>query len=356
MGAGEGRGENRDQPPQVDVCLSAGRENGQERFGEMKLVVTGSNGFIGQNTCRRLIDLGHQVIGVDDLSEGSSRRPVNGVRYHVRCVTDTEWLRRLFREIRPSAVIHLAAVPRVSYSVQEPLRSATPNLTGTISVLNAMLKAGLVGESRLVFASSSSVYGGADTLPTPETHPCNPQSPYALTKLQGEQWCRMFHRLYGLDVVSLRYFNVFGPGARFGGAYSTVLPAWLHHLYVDPSYQPYLEGDGTQTRDFCFVDNVVQANVAAAVRNHGFSAEVLNIGQGQAHSLIQLQQALEQISGRKLPLERRPPRTADVAHTQADISQARAELEFNPTIDFRDELSRTAAWYRERRPAPAGNA
>ena len=240
--AGDGRGENRDQPPKVDVCLSVDRENGQERHGDMKLVVTGSNGFIGQNTCRRLIDLGHQVIGVDDLSEGSSRRPVDGVQYHVRCVTDTEWLRRLFRETKPSAVIHLAAVPRVSYSVQEPLRSATPNLTGTISVLDAMLKSGLVGESRLVFASSSSVYGGADTLPTPETHPCHPQSPYALTKLQGEQWCRMFHRLYGLDVVSLRYFNVFGTRARFGGAYSTVLPAWLHHLYVDPSYQPYLEG------------------------------------------------------------------------------------------------------------------
>ena len=337
------------------MCLSANRENGQERSGRMKLVVTGSNGFIGQNTCRRLIDLGHQVIGVDDLSEGSSRRPVDGVEYHVRCVTDTDWLRRLFRENHPSAVIHLAAVPRVSYSVQEPLRSATPNLTGTISVLNAMLKAGLVGEGRLVFASSSSVYGGADTLPTPETHPCNPQSPYALTKLQGEQWCRMFHRLYGLDVVSLRYFNVFGPGARFGGAYSTVLPAWLHHLYVDRSYQPFLEGDGTQTRDFCYIENVVQANVAAATRTRGFSAEVLNIGQGQAHSLLELQQALEQISGRALPLERRPPRTADVAHTQADISRARAELDFDPTNDFRAEVARTAAWYRERRPAPAGN-
>ena len=181
---------------------------------------------------------------------------------------------------------------------------------GTLSVLNAILKSRLMGRTRLVFASSSAVCGDASVLPTPEAYPSNPQSPYALAKLHGEQWCDIFHRLYGLDVVSLRYFNVFGPGGLFGGAYSTVLSAWSYHLFVDPSYQPFLEGDGTQTRDFCFVENVVQANIAALTRERGFAADVLNVGQGEAHSMLEVKDVLEQVAGRELPLERRPPASA----------------------------------------------
>ena len=312
----------------------------------MKFIVTGSNGFIGHHTCRRLMDLG-EVIGVDDLSTGSADNEVDGVQYHTHSITDTDWLVHLLRDTNPEVVIHLAAMSRVAFSVQYPLRSAAANVMGTISVLNAILKAERVGGTRLVFASSSSVYGGAKRLPTPEMHPCDPQSPYALAKLHGEQWCDMFHRLYGIDVVSLRYFNVFGPGARFGGAYSTVLPAWMYHMFVDQSYQPYLEGDGTQSKDFCFIDNVVQANIAAATRARGFAADVLNIGQGHAHSLLEIKDIIEQIAGRKLPLERRPPRVGDVKHTLADISRARAELGFEPTTDFHAQLALTAAWNRE---------
>ena len=312
----------------------------------MTFIVTGSNGFIGYNTCRRLVELGERVVGVDDLSSGLAEDFVPGVQYHVHNVVDADWMIRLLREVRPTAVIHLAALPRVSFSVEQPMLSTDANLMGAISVMNAILKAELIDRTRLVFASSSSVYGAGVALPTSETHPCKPESPYGLAKLQAEGWADMFHRLYGLDVVSLRYFNVFGPVGRFGGAYSTVVPAWFHHLFGNPSYKPYLEGDGSQSRDFCFIDDVVCANVAAATRKRGFTAEALNIGRGRAHTLLEVKTAIEQVVGKELALERRPSRIGDVPHTLADISAARTELGFNPGSDFQAELASTADWHR----------
>ena len=152
----------------------------------MRSIVTGSNGFIGQNTCRRLTELGHEVIGVDDLSSGTPPNDMEGVQYHAHSVVDAEWFVRLLKNTISDAVIHLAAKPRVPYSVRNPLRSAEANAMGTLSVLNGILKAELTEKTRLVFASSSAVFGEATVLPTPETYPSNPQSPYALAKLQGE--------------------------------------------------------------------------------------------------------------------------------------------------------------------------
>ena len=316
----------------------------------MRVLVTGSNGFIGWHTCKRLVEQGVDVIGVDDLSEGAADNAVAGVRYHTLSVADAGQMVRLMRAAQPAAVIHLAARPRVRFTVEQPLQSSTANLLGTIAVLDSLLRAELIGKTRLVFASSSAVYGLADVLPTPETHPRDPQSPYALQKYQGEQWCRMFHRLYGLDVVSLRYFNVFGPGAAFGGAYSLVLSAWLYHLYVEPSYRPYLEGDGTQTRDFCYVEDVAWANVTAATLKGCFTGEALNIAQGRAYSLLDTRIMLEEVAGRQLDLERRPPRTGDVQHTLADITRAREELGYQPSTDFRAQLEAMASWFRNSHP------
>ena len=316
----------------------------------MRIIVTGSNGFVGSHTCRRLVEQGVEVIGVDDLSEGTAANAVTGVRYHTLNVADPGNMVRLVREVRPEAVIHLAARPQVRFTVEQPLQSSTANLLGTISVLDSLLHADLIGKTRLVFASSSAVYGAADVLPTPETHPCDPESPYGLQKYQGEQWCRMFHHLYGLDAVILRYFNAFGPGAAFGGAYSMVLSAWLYHLYVDPSYRPYLEGDGTQTRDFCYVEDIAWANVTAATRAGGFTGEAMNIAQGRAYSLRDAKSMLEEIAGRQIDLERRPPRTGDVQHTLADISRAQKELGYNPSTDFRAQLQSMASWFRRSHP------
>ena len=316
----------------------------------MRIIVTGSNGFIGRHTCERLVELGVDVVGVDDLSEGTPDNGVSGVRFHRHTVADAGEMVRLMREAEPEAVVHLAARSQVPFTVEQPLHSSRANLLGTITVLDSMLRAGLIGKTRFVFASSAAVYGATDVLPTPETHRCDPQSPYALQKCQGEQWCHMFHRLYGLDAVSLRYFNVIGPGAAFGGAYSSVLSAWLYHLYVEPSYRPYLEGDGTQTRDFCSVDDVAWANVRAATRADRFSGQALNIAQGRAYSMLDVKGELEEVCGRQLDLERRPPRSGDVPHSLADITRARDELGYNPSTDFRGQLERMASWFRHSHP------
>jgi len=175
-------------------------------------------------------------------------------------------------------------------------------------------------------------------------------APYAMEKLHAEQWCQTFASLYDLDVLSLRYFNVFGPYSLFGGAYSTVLSAWMYHLYVDPDYQPYLEGDGTQTRDFCFVDNVVQANLRAGTRKEQFSGQAYNIAQGTAHSLLDCKDLLEEISGKELLLEQRPPRIGDVKHTLADTSKATVDFGYEPVGNFADQVVEMARWYESSYP------
>jgi UDP-glucose 4-epimerase len=163
----------------------------------------------------------------------------------------------------------------------------------------------------------------------------------------------MFAELYDLDVVSLRYFNVFGPHALFGGAYSTVLSAWLYHLYVDPDYRPFLEGDGTQTRDFCYVDNAVQANILAATGEGLFRGEAVNVAQGLSHSLLDCKDLLEQISGRRLELIEKPPRVGDVKHTLADITLAGKLLSYSPSIDFEQQVVQMAKWYEASYPSSA---
>ncbi|MBP7998907.1 MAG: NAD-dependent epimerase/dehydratase family protein [Chloroflexi bacterium] len=312
----------------------------------MKAFVTGSNGFIGYNLCQTLQTQGYEVMGLDDLSSGLAENSIATFRYERGKVQDKERVVALLRDFQPDVVFHLAAIPRVSYSVEQPFASAEANLLGTISLLEGLVKAELVGKTRLVNTSSSSIYGGVDQFPTPENYPGQPQSPYALEKYQAEEWCRLFANLYGLDVVSLRYFNVFGPHALFGGAYSTVLSAWLYHLYVDPTYEPFLEGDGTQTRDFCYVDNVVQANMLAVTRERRFVGEAFNIAQGRSYSLLECRDMLEELSGRKLNLVLRPPRVGDVKHTLADISAAQRELGYEPSVDFISQLMTMAEWYR----------
>jgi UDP-glucose 4-epimerase len=316
----------------------------------VRAIVTGSNGFIGYNLCQALKQQDFIVLGIDDLSSGSATNIVEGFEYMTMQVQNKRQLGEQIRAFKPDIIFHLAAIPRVAYSVENPYATAEANVLGLVSVLESVLRAGLIESTRIVFSSSSSVYGGAAQLPTPESHPCQPKSPYALEKYQGEQWCQMFANLYQADVVCLRYFNVFGPHSLFGGAYSTVLTAWLYHLYVDPSYQPYLEGDGSQTRDFCFVGNVVQANLLAATKEQRFSGEAFNIAQGQSHTLLNCKQMLEEITGKPLELALKPPRIGDVKHTLADISFARHMLGYEPESSFKTQLATMAEWYKASYP------
>ncbi len=317
----------------------------------MRAIITGCHGFIGYNLSKKLKQLDWQVLGIDDLSSGLPENKIDGFEYVHEKIQNRDKMAEILARFRPNVIFHFAAIPRVSYSVENPFDTAEANILGTVSLLEGIVKSGLVEQTRFVMSSSSSVYGGADILPTPEDYPCHPRSPYALQKYQDELWIKMFVDLYGLDGLSLRYFNVFGPHAIFGGAYSTVLTAWLYHLYVDPNYQPFLEGDGTVTRDFCFVDNVVQANLLAGTRERPFSGQPINVAQGKSHTLLEVKEMLEEISGRELLLEKRPPRVGDVDHTLADISRAKEELGYNPSTDFINQLAQMADWYRTSYPA-----
>lgn len=315
---------------------------------EMKAIVTGGLGFIGSNLCRKLVDIWKdwQVLVIDDLSSGKECNKIKHVEYVIKSIVQPGLMNEIVGTYKPDVIFHFAALPRVSYSVEYPLKTTEVNLIGTMAILEAVRLHNK--NTRIVYSSSSSVYGGAEVLPTPIGHPCDPQSPYAMQKYQSELWCKMYANLYDLDVVSLRYFNAFGPHSYYGGAYSTVLSAWLYFLYVDQSIPAFLEGDGTQTRDFCFIDNIVEANVLAAESDRIFCGETLNIAQGTAYSLLDCKDLLERISGKELKLEQRPPRIGDVKHTLADISESRKFLSYNPTVDFPGQVQCMANWYRDK--------
>lgn len=327
----------------------------------MKAIVTGGMGFIGTNLVKALLDNEWEkwnVMVIDDLSSGKPWNKWPEVEYATTALearlhsmgkdttsaTGETAIDMFVKEFQPDVIFHLAAIPRVPYSVKHPYETTRSNILSTMAVLDAARKHGK-HNIRVVYTSSSSIYGGATTLPTRPDHPANPQSPYAMQKWQGEEWCKIYASLYKLDVVSLRYFNVFGPHSYHGGAYSTVLSAWLYNLYIDSSERPFLEDDGLQSRDFCFVDNVCQANILAAVHKSRFKGEAFNVAQGKAHTLLDCKEILESISGKTLDLEMRSPRIGDVRHTLADIRSTCSVLEYAPTTDFENQVKKMAEWY-----------
>lgn len=318
------------------------------------ILVTGCAGFIGSNFVRqfRARYPATTVVGLDDFSSGRRAAVDPSIRFYEGSILDEVLLKKIFTQHVPEFVFHFAALPRVSYSVEHPAKTTEVNILGTVRLLD---QARQHGTKRFIFSSSSSVYGGAKKLPTRESeNPPNPQSPYALQKFVGEPFCQMFSRLYGLDTVCLRYFNVFGPGQYGDSPYSTVVSAWLESLYfpkrqADGSVKlPFLEGDGSQSRDFCYVDNVVAANTAAMEHKGDLRGEVINVGHGERTSLLEVKKLIEKETGRTLELEKRAPRVGDVAHTQADITKARQMLDYSPAVDFAEGLKRTVAWYERR--------
>jgi len=311
----------------------------------MKVIVTGAAGFIGRNLCNRLLRDNHKVLAVDNLCTGFRENILHGsfIDYKFYNVCDDQFQEDVDK-LKPDVIFHLAAIPRVPYSVEYPLLTTQQNVLGMMNVLDAVRQHS--PKTRIVNSSSSSIYGGAEQMPTPESHPADPKSPYAMQKWQCEEWGRMFADLYKTDIVTLRYFNVFGPYSRPGGAYSTVLSAWLYYLYGDSNEMPFLEDDGSQTRDFCYVDNVVEANILSATRIRPFKGESFNIAQGHSHSLLECKNILERISQKQLNLEQRPVRKGDVRHTLADITMARTELGYNPTTDFEGQIAQMTQWYK----------
>jgi UDP-glucose 4-epimerase len=301
-------------------------------------VVTGSAGFIGGHLTEKLLKSGYKVVGIDNMRSGleSTMDLHNSYSNFTPKYYDitSERVDRAFRELLPDIVFHLAAVPGVAPSVKDPILSNDTNVNGTVNILNAAQKYGC---KRVVFSSSSSVYGGSDILPTPEEAPLNPKSPYALQKKFGEEYCQLFSDVYDLDTVCLRYFNVFGPRQRADTAYAAVIPAFCNSIKYDMS--PVIYGDGEQSRDFCAVENVVHANILAATCDTEFSGDVFNIGCG---SRITINSICDALNTRE-PIYA-PERRGDVKQSQADISKAYDILGYKPLISYEEGLESTLYW------------
>ena len=308
-----------------------------------RYLVTGGAGFIGSHITERLVRDGHQVRVLDDLSSGrlENLAPVSAKIEMVQGdIRDRAVVRKALKGVE--YVIHQAAWRSVPKSMTDPYGYTEVNVLGTVNVLEA---AATEKAKRLVLASSSSVYGDSERMPLRDDQPVAPISPYALSKLSGEQCCQLFSRSFGLETVSLRYFNVFGPRQSLENEYAVVVPKFATcMLRGEP---PPIHGDGKQSRDFTYIENVVEANVRAAVAP-GASGEVFNIACGAAQSVLDLVSELNGILGSKIAPTFLPPRPGDVRRTLADISEAERRMGWRPSVDFREGLKRTVEWFRNR--------
>jgi len=310
-----------------------------------KMVVTGGAGFIGSNLSEHLLNMGHSVVVIDNLSTGRKQNLAGwsekaGSRFEFlqMDINDTDRLRSIFRGV--SYVFHQAAIPSVARSIENPEATQFANANGTLSVLIAARDAGV---KRVVAASSSSVYGDDPTLPKREDRRGRCLSPYALSKLVTEEYCRLFYQLYGLEAVALRYFNVFGPRQDPNSHYAAVIPRFSTLLLAGK--QPVVFGDGEQSRDFTFVANVVDANWKAATSPH-VAGEAFNIGCGAQTSLNQLIEKLNAILGSSVKPEYEPARKGDVRHSLADIGKAAKMLGYAPAVPLEEGLRKVVDWYR----------
>lgn len=327
----------------------------------MKALVTGGCGFIGSHLTRELVRMGWTVDVVDDLSSGTLDSLVD---LSLR-VTFVDFMDEFFNSTskrRDVAVIqgdfshtcvlnriasgaydyvfHQAAIPRVLYSVENPVETTNVNVLGTVKLLDACKNS----VNRVVMASSSSVYGGAEKMPTDESCSKDPKSPYAWQKSAGEDVAKVFANLYGLDIVCLRYFNVFGPGQLGDSPYSTAIAAWCHAIKEHRSLRS--DGDGEQSRDLCYIDNVVSANILAALSDKpgGFTGDCYNIACGERTSNNQILDYLKGIF-KEVEVENAPERAGDVKHTLADISHAQKDFGYEPKVLFWDGLKKTIDWW-----------
>jgi len=308
--------------------------------GEGLVLVTGGAGFIGSHLVEGLLARGRRVRVLDDFSSGKREfLPAHpGLEVVEGDLRDAVVLARVVRDVE--VIFHQAALRSVPKSVEDPWSYHDVNVTGTMRLLLASREARV---RRLVFASSSSVYGDQPVLPLHEDLRPQPIAPYAASKLIGEHYCANFSRHYGLETVSLRYFNVYGPRQDPMSEYAAVVARFI--LAVQRGEPLEIHGDGEQTRDFTYVENVVDANLAAA-EAPGMAGQVYNVACGDQLSVLGIAAALESVLGRPLPRRHAPSRAGDVRHTLADISRAKAELGYTPAVSFPEGLRRTVAAFR----------
>jgi len=310
-----------------------------------KILVTGGAGFIGSHVVDRLLSDGFEVVAIDNLCAGrlenlahcQNREDFHLIQGDVR---DFGLVKRVVRDV--DVVFHEAALVSVNRSVEDPVLTNEVNVTGTLTLLKACLGSGV---RRFIYGSSSSVYGEAETLPKHEGLMPQPISPYAVSKLAAESYVKVFHKVYGLETVCLRYFNVYGSRQTYG-PYSGVITIFMNRLLSDQP--PVIYGDGEQTRDFVDVRDVVDASMLA-LTNRGAVGEVFNIGTGVATSINQLAGMLREIAGK---IDLKPvyenPRPGDIRHSLADIGKAKKILGYYPKVSLREGLSNLVDWYTKR--------
>ena len=330
----------------------------------MRALVTGGCGFIGSNLVHELTNMGWLVDVVDDMSNGfvefldglnirvvpgfmlpqyeekyETSRPSDSVLVIQDDIESKDVLRRI-EAGRYDRVFHLAANPRVSYTVEHPASTFDVNVTRTVKLLESVNRS--TSRVRFVFSSTSSVYGDADCLPTPENQHKRPQSPYGLQKLTVEEFLRLSHRLYGTDSICLRYANVYGPRQLGNSPYSTAISAWCQKVHDGEPLRS--DGDGEQTRDMVFVGDVVRANILAATRPEGFDGSAVNIGTETRVSNNRILSLFREKFG-DLRVNHAPPRPGDVRNTQLGISEARRLLNYEPSVSLEDGLRQTWSWW-----------
>ncbi|MFQ5668040.1 MAG: SDR family oxidoreductase [Candidatus Binatia bacterium] len=300
-------------------------------------LVTGGAGFIGSNIVEALVHRGERVRVLDNLSTGNLAN-LAAVADRVEVVEadlrDEDAVRRAVAGV--TYVSHQAALRSVPRSIDDPLSTDEVNTHGTLRLLLAARDSGTV--RRVVYASSSSVYGDSPALPKVEDQLPAPVSPYAVAKLAAEYYCRMFTRLHGLETVSLRYFNVFGPRQSPQSKYAAVVPLFIRAALADEPLT--VHGDGKQSRDFTYIDNVVQANLLGFTAP-GVGGEVFNIACNARHSVLDITRVIEKLLGRAVTIEHTPPRAGDVRHTQAAIAKAERFLQYHPAVGFEEGMRRT---------------
>ncbi len=307
----------------------------------MKILVTGGAGFIGSHLVEAFVRAGHRVRVLDDFSSGH-RGNLRGMKDDVEVLRgDCADPRAAARAARGmEAVFHEGALPSVARSVGEPARSHRANATATLAMLLAARDAGV---RSFVYAGSSSVYGDTPKLPKTETMPTRPLSPYAVGKMTGEHYVRIFASLYGMETVTLRYFNVFGPRQAADSPYSGVISLFAKALLRGET--PLIHGDGRQSRDFTYVENVLEAN-RLALRARGLRGQAVNVAMGGRVTLNRLLARMASHLGRPATARHGPPRAGDVRHSLADVRLARKLLGYRPVVDFETGLRRTLDWYR----------
>ena len=311
-------------------------------MSQSKYLVTGGAGFIGSNIVEELLARGQDVAVLDNFATGrrENLEPfMADVELFEADLRDLNAVRRAMNGC--TYVLHQGALPSVPRSVQDPLASNEVNVTGTLNVLLAARDAGV---KRVVIASSSSVYGDTPTLPKVETMPVLPMSPYAVSKLAAEKYCAAFHKVYGLEAIALRYFNVFGPRQDPTSQYSAVIPRFISAVMHDT--RPTIYGDGEQSRDFTYVANVVNANLLAC-EVPGIGGDFFNVACGERFSLLDLLHIINHITGTAVKAIHEPPRAGDVKHSLADISKIHRAMNFKPKVTFREGLEKTVAHFSQ---------